>query len=124
MTNIFTIGYEKASIDQFDVVLLDANIEVLVDVRAVAISRRKGFSKSALSDRMARVGIEYVHLKSLGDPKAGREAARSGNYSLFSNIYSAHLASEEAQRALFDLQGLVAGRRSAPDPQCANCWHP
>ena len=73
-----TIGYESdvqpAVIDK----LRRAGVEVLIDVRAVASSRRAGFSKSLLAGSLAEAGIDYVHLRQLGTPKAGRQAARAG----------------------------------------------
>ena len=58
--------------------LRTAGVRVLADVRAVAASRRAGFSKTVLGSSLAEAGIEYVHLRDLGTPKAGRDAARKG----------------------------------------------
>jgi len=80
---IATIGYEKASIEDFISTLLASDIEILIDVRDRAQSRRPGFSKTALAAAVRRVGIDYIHLKALGDPKDGRDAARSGEIEKF-----------------------------------------
>ncbi len=110
---IFTIGYEGVSIDAFIAALQKAGIETLVDVRAVAISRRKGFSKTALSERLQAENIRYVHLRALGDPKPGREAARAGRYREFERIYDAHLDTPTAQASLTEAGELVANSTSA-----------
>jgi uncharacterized protein (DUF488 family) len=75
---LFTIGYEGATMGEFLAALQAAGVERLIDVRAVPNSRRPGFSKTPLRNALAEVGIEYVHLRALGTPAAGREAAREG----------------------------------------------
>ena len=66
MRAITTIGCEGVSPERFDDVLSAARIDVLVDVRADAISRRKGFSSGALAARMQATGRTYVRLRDLG----------------------------------------------------------
>ncbi|MGB0682683.1 MAG: DUF488 family protein [Magnetovibrionaceae bacterium] len=95
-----TIGYEKADIHAFCNALAGAGVQTLIDVRDVAVSRRKGFSKRALSDHLSQVGIEYVHLRGLGDPKEGREAARRGDFKTFRKVFGKHLETERAQADL------------------------
>ena len=97
---IFTIGYEGTDIERFVATLVDVGVDVLLDVRAVTVSRKKGFSKNGLRVRLEVEGIKYVHLQGLGDPKPGREAARAGRYDEFRSIYGRHLAEPEAQEAL------------------------
>ncbi len=75
---LFTVGYEGKTVDELLDALKGAGIELLIDVRAVAASRRPGFSKTALAGALAEQGIDYLHLRPLGTPKAGREAARKG----------------------------------------------
>ncbi len=58
--------------------LNEAGVQVLVDVRLNAISRRKGFSKTALSEALSAAGISYRHERELGNPKDNREAFRQG----------------------------------------------
>lgn len=103
MTTVYTIGYEGTDIRRFVATLVAANVKVLADVRAVAISRKKGFSKKALQKALSDSGIEYRHFIELGDPKEGRLAARAGQMDEFKQIYSAHLDTESSQRALSDL---------------------
>lgn len=100
MPAIWTIGYESADLSDFLGTLKKVGIKCLIDVREIAISRRKGFAKKALSSALEEVGIRYVHLSGLGDPKPGREAARAGDYETFKKIYSKHIATTEAKQAL------------------------
>lgn len=99
-TRLNTIGYEGASLDDFIQTLNAARITLLIDIRERAQSRRRGFSKTALSERLAAANIQYMHLRELGDPKPGREAARSGDMALFRRIYLSVLNSKAAQLAL------------------------
>src|ERR1700760_1415518 len=93
---LFTIGYEqtpaKAVLDELE----GAGVKLLVDVRAVASSRRPGFSKSQLAAGLDERGISYLHLRGLGTPKEGREAARGGKFDLMHRIYSKHLKTPQA----------------------------
>lgn len=102
-----TIGYERADLEDFIYTLQNAEIEVLVDIRDRAQSRRKGFSKTALSNRLSEAGIRYLHLRELGDPKEGREAARSGRMKEFERIFNKVMASQPAQGALAELEQLL-----------------
>lgn len=108
MSVVFTVGYEGTDIDRFVATLATAGISRLADVRAVPISRKKGFSKLKLSERLASEGIEYRHFSHLGDPKPGRDAARAGQFDEFRRIYSAHLASPAPQTQLAELAFFVA----------------
>ena len=107
MQTITTIGYEGASPADFDAALAAAGVNFVVDVRAVAISRKVGFSKTALSERLRGRGLGYIHLRGLGDPKAGRDAARAGEMDLFRQIYGEHLTTSAAKADLAKLQMLA-----------------
>jgi uncharacterized protein (DUF488 family) len=95
-----TIGYESAT--QADVIdrLKTAGVEVLVDVRAIAASRRAGFSKTLLAASLNEAGIGYVHLRQLGTPKPGRDAARKGRIAEMHAIFEDHMAEPGAQLEL------------------------
>lgn len=108
-----TIGYESAAVPEFLATLRDAGIELLVDVRAVAGSRRPGYAKTALAANLASAGIEYLHLRGLGTPKEGRIAARAGRHAEMHAIFREHLATPEAQADLEVLADIVrAGRKT------------
>lgn len=107
-----TIGYEGATVPAFLAALREADVEVLVDVRAVASSRRPGFAKTRLSENVRGIGIDYLHLRGLGTPAEGRAAARSGRHAEMRALFADHLATAAAQAELQVLAGLVgAGRR-------------
>jgi uncharacterized protein (DUF488 family) len=112
MHTLATIGYEGTTVPEFLETLTDARVELLVDVRAVAMSRRPGFAKSALAANLRQAGIEYLHLRRLGTPADGRAAARSGRHAEMRRIFLEHLATDEAQEELRTLADLVgSGRR-------------
>lgn len=72
----------------------------MIDVRAVAASRRPGFSKTALAGALRERGIGYLHLRALGTPKAGREAARKGRVAEMRAIFADQLETPEALLAM------------------------
>ena len=93
---IFTIGYEAATMADFLAALTAAGVERVIDVRALPLSRRPGFSKTPLKNALAEQGIGYVHLKALGTPAEGREAARKGRHAELERIYAGQLELPEA----------------------------
>jgi uncharacterized protein (DUF488 family) len=113
MSKLLTIGYEGSTPEAFDAALAAAGVELVVDVRAIAASRRRGFAKTALSSRLTGAGIRYLHLRELGDPKPGRDAARAGRWAEFRSIFSAHLATPEGVSGLARLSELVVHQRTA-----------
>jgi uncharacterized protein (DUF488 family) len=113
MNPLATIGYEGATQEAVIAALRRAEVEVVVDVRAVAASRRAGFSKTLLAASLAEAGIDYVHLRALGTPKPGREAARRGRVAEMRRIYEAHLAEPSAQLELARMAEIARGRRAA-----------
>lgn len=124
-TTIWTIGYEQASMPAFLAALQEAHIEVLADVRAVAASRRPGFSKSALAANLAEAGIGYVHFRALGTPPEGRAAARAHRKADLERIYAGQLELPEAMAQGAALAELAAEKRVAllcyeRDPSCCH----
>ena len=93
---IFTIGYEGATVGEFLAALQQAGVERVIDVRALPLSRRPGFSKSPLRAALEEAGIEYVHLKALGTPPDGRAAALAGRHADLERIYAGQLELPEA----------------------------
>ena len=73
---LFTIGYEGLTPERLHAALKAADVSLLADVRAVANSRKRGFSKGALKAGLVEAGLGYEHFRSLGTPKSGRMAAR------------------------------------------------
>ncbi len=113
MPDLATIGYENATLPEVIARLQAAGVEVLIDVRAVASSRRAGFSKTLLANGLAEAGIEYVHLRGLGTPKAGRDAARKGDIATMHAIFEQQLETPEADHDMARAAAIVAERPAA-----------
>jgi uncharacterized protein (DUF488 family) len=115
---LFTIGYEQTPPQSVLDELEQAGVKLLVDVRAVASSRRPGFSKSQLAAGLDQRGIGYVHLRGLGTPKEGRLAARAGDYDTLEKIFAKHLKTTQAKEELDELSALV----KTSGPVCILCY--
>jgi uncharacterized protein (DUF488 family) len=105
---LYTIGYEGRSVGEVLDALVRANVQRLVDVRELPLSRRRGFSKTRFGETLADVGIEYVHAKPLGNPKDNRDRYRAGNVEGGVKIYRRHLQNG-SREALLDLATSVNG---------------
>lgn len=116
-TVIHTIGYEKTNLEDYIARLKQADVDVLIDVRDRPLSRKPGFSKKSLQAAVEEAGMAYQHVQALGDPKPGREAARSGDMRLFLEIFTAHMAGAAAQDAAQDLSEFIVGKRI-----CLTCF--
>lgn len=110
---IFTIGYEATTMTDFLAALARAGVKRVIDVRALPLSRRPGFSKSSLAASLSEAGIDYVHLKALGTPKRGRDAAKKGDVATLEAVYAEQLELPEAQAQAAIMLGLAAERPSA-----------
>ncbi len=115
---LFTIGYEKAKPDAVMAELKRAKVKLLVDTRAVAASRKPGFSKRQLAATLDENGIAYLHLQKLGTPDAGRQAARAGKLDTRWKIYAKHLKTPEAIEAMAELVTIVKSGQSV----CLLCY--
>ena len=109
---LFTIGYEKSRPEAVQSELARARVQILVDTRAVAASRKPGFSKRQLAAFLDENGIAYLHLQKLGTPTEGRQAARTGDVEKLWRIYDTHLQTPDAKQAMAELLALVrSGKR-------------
>lgn len=109
---LFTIGYEQARPEAVLSELKRAKVDLLVDTRAVAASRKAGFSKRQLAASLDEIGIPYLHLQKLGTPAAGRNAARAGDYKTLWRIYAKHMKTQGAIEEMAELVRLVqSGQR-------------
>src|SRR5690242_9484158 len=118
MPKLFTIGYEQATSANVIGELKRAGVGLVIDTRAVAASRRPGFSKRQLAAGLDAAGIGYLHLQKLGTPKEGRDAARAGHLEKLFSIYEKQLATPEAREQMDELTSIVnAGR-----PVCLLCY--
>jgi uncharacterized protein (DUF488 family) len=115
-STIYTIGYEGAGVPAFVRALKAAGIKLVLDIRAAPVSRKKGFSKHQLAGHLADAGIGYRHLRGLGTPKRGRDAAREGDIEAFERIFLEHMQEPEA---LLDLgEALTLAQEQ---PACLLC---
>jgi len=111
MTILSTIGYEGATVEGFLAALQADGIELLVDVRALASSRRPGFAKTRLAANLAGIGVDYLHLRGLGTPADGRAAARAGRHGEMQRIFLEHMETDVARTDLETLVSIVSGER-------------
>ena len=102
-----TIGYEGTTMDRFLDALRADGVGLVVDVRAVASSRRPGFSKTKLAAHLAGAEIAYLHLRGLGTPADGRAAARAGDHAGLRRVFWRHLETPEAHGQLRIVEDLV-----------------
>ncbi len=107
-----TIGYEGTTVAEVLAQLREAQVKLLIDVRAVAASRKPGFSKRQLAAELDWAGIAYVHLQQLGTPKPGRDAVRSGHPERMVPIFQAHMQGDRPQAELAQAIGLARGTRA------------
>jgi len=109
MTNckVLTIGYEGREIDDFISRLKNFNVTRLIDVREVPLSRKRGFSKSAIRERLNSENIEYVHLRSLGCPSKLRYKLKADwDYDHFFEAYLEYLSKN--QDAIAEVQRYIS----------------
>lgn len=102
---IFTIGYEGIDLDGFLELLRDHDIDTLVDIRELPLSRKRGFSKTILRATVGLLGIEYMHVQALGCPRIIRNNYRdNGDWRQYTRSFLAYLQSQtDAIKELSDL---------------------
>lgn len=116
-TELFTIGYARATQDALTGVLVDTGVKLLADIRALPLSRRPGFSKTSLATATQNAGMTYRHFKHLGTPREGRDAARRGDLDTLRHIYEGQLELPEALAQMAELQALAQEGRT-----CLLCY--
>lgn len=109
----FTVGYERTTLPGLIAALESHGVARVIDTRDVANSRRAGFSKKLLAASLDEHGIQYIHLRALGTPKAGRIANRAGRMDEFRKIYAASFERPEAQLALLEAADLIGDAPTA-----------
>jgi hypothetical protein len=91
-----SIGYEHYRVNtDFAAQLSRMGVERLIDVRQLPISRRRGYAKTALGAALAAEGIEYVHMRGLGNPKPTRDLYKSGHTAEGRAGYEEYLLGEQ-----------------------------
>lgn len=103
--NIYTVGYEGLDLEGFLLQLRRSGVRLLVDVRDLPLSRKRGFSKTALAKALGGAGMTYLHIRSLGCPKAIRDQYRvDGDWKAYTAAFLKHLGKQsQAVRELADL---------------------
>ena len=92
---IVTIGYEGRTIDEFLNEMITQGVDIVLDVRKNAFSRKFGFSKSKLLEHLGRFGIEYRHIPELGIDSASRRNLKSyDDYQMLFIEYEKELKSQ------------------------------
>ena len=91
-SSIFTVGYEGVSIEKFIRKLCEENIYRIIDVRRNPISRKPGFSKTALRIKLEEAGIDYIHIPELGIHSSLRKSLQTdGDYSVLFTHYEKYI---------------------------------
>jgi len=117
VTTLATIGYEGSALEDFTATLKAAGVSTLLDIREAPVSRRPGFSKRQLATALEEAGIAYLHLRGLGNPKEGRDAAKAGEIETYLAVFTEHMRSKPAQADLDRAAG-YAGEGGA----CLMCY--
>jgi uncharacterized protein (DUF488 family) len=95
---LFTFGYEGLDIDRFIERLNEAQVKLVVDVRELPLSRKKGFSKSSFREQLSFAGIAYEHWSALGCPRSVRDAYKAnGDWTEYTRGFLAHLISVQTE---------------------------
>lgn len=90
--HLYTLGYEGVPMTEFLDLLEGAGVQTVVDVRDNPYSRKSGFSKQPLSEAVQTAGLRYVSWRTLGAPKAIREAYKADNdWREYTRGFLAHL---------------------------------
>jgi uncharacterized protein (DUF488 family) len=93
--SIYTIGYEGLTMDAFLMLLKFSDVDTVLDIRELPLSRKPGFSKNSLRNTLAMQGMDYQHIPALGCPKPIRDQYRTDqNWSCYKVGFLAHLAAQ------------------------------
>jgi uncharacterized protein (DUF488 family) len=97
ISHLYTFGYEGLDIKAFVFRVLDVGIDIIIDVRELPLSRKKGFSKAAFRQALAVSGVAYAHMPALGCPKNIRDKYKAdGDWAAYSRAFLAYLATQDA----------------------------
>jgi uncharacterized protein (DUF488 family) len=114
---LLTIGYEGLDVPRFIKFLTCHHVRVLVDVRELPFSRKKGFSKTPLSEAVEDAGIQYAHIKALGSPSVIRKRVKEdGDYVAFFQAYDAYLGMQR------DALGMLSDMLENHGRVCLMCF--
>lgn len=115
---VFTLGYEKRNIEEFISVLKKANVQILIDIRETAWSYKRDFCKTRFKQALDKKGIEYVHVKDLGNPRQLRKS--DSDRGIVLNKYRKYL--EETESGVFELMGIIDYAKKSNCNLCLTCY--
>jgi uncharacterized protein (DUF488 family) len=118
IVKLYTLGYQGTDVTTYVGTLKAAGVGVVVDVRETAWSYKRGFCKSALTAELSKAGIEYVHLRSAGNPKANRRTAKTNKECL--QRYRKHL--KQNPGGLQDLLIVLKSLKKRGKSACLTCF--
>ena len=97
---LYTIGYEKISLDEFMLLLLLHGIQTVIDVRETTTSRRREFSKHPLEQAFIKVGLDYISMPEVGIPSEIRnKILKDGDHQDLLVWYSKHVPQKSGEYA-------------------------
>jgi len=93
---LFTLGYEGIQFEEYLNRLLVNNIKLVCDVRRNPLSRKFGFSGKTLATILPKIGIEYIHLATLGiDSSLRKNLTHPSDYQALFTNYRATLEQQQ-----------------------------
>lgn len=111
--SLYTIGYEKISLDQFIQDLLLVGVKNVVDVRETTTSRRREFSKNPLELACSKARITYISMPEVGIPSHVRnEILKEGTHQDLLVWYKEHVRSQISEYAT-EIAHLVSKENTA-----------
>jgi uncharacterized protein (DUF488 family) len=116
--NLYTLGYQGVDVDLYVSKLKAAGVGVVADVRETPWSHKRGFCKNILSGELSKAGIEYIHVKSAGNPKENRRTAPDLAECL--RRYKSYL--DDNPRGIVDLIEVVRTAASRNRTVCLTCF--
>jgi len=110
---LFTLGYERLDVANFLEILKNSNIQTLVDVREIPISRKQGFSRDELKEICSNHSLQYIHFRELGSPTWLRRKLKiDGNYDFFFKRYKSYLKNNGGRDFIEEVSRLAMSKRT------------
>jgi Protein of unknown function, DUF488 len=106
---LVSIGYEGRNLEELLVELTVRGVDTVADVRLTPISRKRGLSKTRLKEALKSQGIEYLHLRALGNPKDNRASFAGNDLAVGRARFRGLLEADESRRALGELAARARG---------------
>lgn len=111
--SVLSVGYEGRSAEELITLVVEAGVDVVVDVRLNPISRKPGLSKTRLAAALNNAGVEYLHLRALGNPRENRDPFWNGRVAEGVQYFQALMAAPGPSASLDELATLAQTHRVA-----------